>query len=69
MQVRHLRRTRNCVLPEVFVLLVLVLIVSDDAFFALNLIKVYQMGVGIGRVVIKVRQHPDDHEFEFQRWQ
>jgi hypothetical protein len=26
-------------------------------------------GVGLGRVVRKVRQHPDDHEFESQRWQ
>jgi hypothetical protein len=26
-------------------------------------------GVGLGRVVREVRQHPDDHEFEFQRWQ
>jgi hypothetical protein len=27
------------------------------------------MRVGLGRVVRKVRQHPDDHEFESQRWQ
>jgi hypothetical protein len=27
------------------------------------------VGVGLGRVVRKVRQHPDDHEFESQRWQ
>jgi hypothetical protein len=27
------------------------------------------IGVGLGRVVRKVRQHPDDHEFESQRWQ
>jgi hypothetical protein len=26
-------------------------------------------GVGLGRVVREVRQHPDDHEFESQRWQ
>jgi hypothetical protein len=26
-------------------------------------------GVGLGRVVRKVRQHPDDHEFESQQWQ
>jgi hypothetical protein len=26
-------------------------------------------GVGLGRVVKKVSQHPDDHEFESQRWQ
>jgi hypothetical protein len=26
-------------------------------------------GVGLGRVVRKVRQHPEDHEFESQRWQ
>jgi hypothetical protein len=26
-------------------------------------------GVGLGRVVRKVREHPDDHEFESQRWQ
>jgi hypothetical protein len=26
-------------------------------------------GVGLGRVVRKVCQHPDDHEFESQRWQ
>jgi hypothetical protein len=25
--------------------------------------------VGFGRVVRKVRQHPDDHEFESQQWQ
>jgi hypothetical protein len=25
--------------------------------------------VGLGRVVRKVRQHPDDHEFESQQWQ
>jgi hypothetical protein len=25
--------------------------------------------VGLGRVVRKVRQHPDVHEFESQRWQ
>jgi hypothetical protein len=25
--------------------------------------------VGLGRVVRKVRQHPEDHEFESQRWQ
>jgi hypothetical protein len=27
------------------------------------------MGVGLGRVVRKVRQHPDDYEFESQQWQ
>jgi hypothetical protein len=27
------------------------------------------LGVGLGRVVRKMRQHPDDHEFESQRWQ
>jgi hypothetical protein len=27
------------------------------------------MGVGLGRVVRKVRQHPDDHEFESHQWQ
>jgi hypothetical protein len=27
------------------------------------------LGVGLGRVVRKVRQHADDHEFESQRWQ
>jgi hypothetical protein len=27
------------------------------------------VGVGPGRVVRKVRQHPDDHEFESQQWQ
>jgi hypothetical protein len=27
------------------------------------------VGVGLGRVVRKVRQHPDDHEFKSQRWQ
>jgi hypothetical protein len=27
------------------------------------------LGVGLGRVVRKVRQHPDDHEFESQQWQ
>jgi hypothetical protein len=26
------------------------------------------VGVGLGRVVRKVRQHPDDHEFESQQW-
>jgi hypothetical protein len=26
-------------------------------------------GVGLGRVVRKVRQHPDDHEFKSQQWQ
>jgi hypothetical protein len=26
-------------------------------------------GVGLGRVVREVRQHPEDHEFESQRWQ
>jgi hypothetical protein len=25
--------------------------------------------VGLGRVVREVRQHPEDHEFESQRWQ
>jgi hypothetical protein len=31
----------------------------------LNLKKnVHKQGVGLGRVVRKVRQHPDDHEFE-----
>jgi hypothetical protein len=34
-----------------------------------SLIQVGIMGVGLGRVVRKVRQHPDDHEFEFQQWQ
>jgi hypothetical protein len=24
---------------------------------------------GLGRVVREVRQHPEDHEFESQRWQ
>jgi hypothetical protein len=28
----------------------------------------YIKGMGLGRVVRKVRQHPDDHEFESQRW-
>jgi hypothetical protein len=27
------------------------------------------VGVGLGRVVREVLQHPDDHEFESQRWQ
>jgi hypothetical protein len=27
------------------------------------------LGVGLGRVVRKVCQHPDDHELESQRWQ
>jgi hypothetical protein len=27
------------------------------------------LGVGLGRVVRKVHQHPDDHEFESQQWQ
>jgi hypothetical protein len=31
--------------------------------------KFTSLGVGLGRVVRKVRQHPDDHEFESQRWQ
>jgi hypothetical protein len=26
-------------------------------------------GVGLGRVVREVRQHPDDHKFDSQRWQ
>jgi hypothetical protein len=25
--------------------------------------------VGLGQVVRKVRQHPEDHRFESQRWQ
>jgi hypothetical protein len=32
-------------------------------------VKVNRIGVGLGRVVRKVRQHPDDHEFESQQWQ
>jgi hypothetical protein len=27
------------------------------------------LGVGLGRVVRKMCQHPDDHEFESQQWQ
>jgi hypothetical protein len=27
------------------------------------------VALGLGRVVREVRQHPDDHEFESQRWQ
>jgi hypothetical protein len=26
-------------------------------------------GVGLGRMVREVRQHPEDHRFESQRWQ
>jgi hypothetical protein len=35
---------------------------------AAKIISAYR-GVGLGRVVRKVRQHPDDHEFESQQWQ
>jgi hypothetical protein len=36
---------------------------------ALTLSPLTLLGVGLGWVVRKVRQHPDDHEFESQRWQ
>jgi hypothetical protein len=31
--------------------------------------KSVYFGVGLGRVVREVRQHPEDNEFESQRWQ
>jgi hypothetical protein len=36
---------------------------------ACRLIKFSNTGVWLGRGVREVRQHPDDHEFESQRWQ
>jgi hypothetical protein len=33
---------------------------------AFSSVSRYIYGVGLGRVVRKVRQHPDDHKFEFQ---
>jgi sensor domain CHASE-containing protein len=32
-------------------------------------VVVVVVGVGLGRVVREVRQHPEDQEFESQRWQ
>jgi hypothetical protein len=35
----------------------------------LEMLQAQVIIVGLGRVVRKVRQHPEDHEFESQRWQ
>jgi hypothetical protein len=32
-------------------------------------VNVLALGVGLDRVVREVHQHPEDHEFESQRWQ
>jgi hypothetical protein len=48
---------------------VLMLTEKCKRYFCIKTSMTHCIGVGLGRVVRKVRQHPDDHDFESQRWQ